>query len=249
MQELTPVILVFLLAGYVKGVIGMGLPTVAMAMLGLLLEPMQAVALLIIPSLVTNVWQFLAGASKLAAIKRLWIMLVFVCIGTGFGIHFLVKSTSAWPNILLGIVLAIYSINAFFHPKFAIPLRFEKLLSPFIGIATGALAGATGVFVIPAVPYISSMNLSRDGLIQALGLSFTVSTIALAVALGFNASYSPENLLLSLLAVVPAIVGMYAGQISRDRISPLTFRKYLFGALFILGLYMTIHSGYDLFHC
>ena len=70
MFELLCITLVFLLAGYVKGVIGMGLPTIAMATLGLLLEPAQAAALLVIPSLVTNVWQFLAGGSKMAKIGR-----------------------------------------------------------------------------------------------------------------------------------------------------------------------------------
>jgi uncharacterized membrane protein YfcA len=246
MHDLVLIVLVFLLAGYVKGVIGMGLPTVAMAVLGLLLEPLQAAALLVIPSLVTNVWQFLAGASKIATIKRLWLMLLFVCIGTGFGIRFLAAAISVWPNIALGSVLALYALIALFHPKFSIPSRFEKWLSPVVGGLTGILTGATGVFVIPAVPYISSLNLSKDELIQALGLSFTISTIALAVGLGLNASFSQRDLVLSLLAVLPAMLGMFIGQKSRDKIEPLTFRKYFFGALFCLGTYMAIHSGYKL---
>jgi uncharacterized membrane protein YfcA len=247
MHEFIPIALVFLLAGYIKGVIGMGLPTVAMAVLGLLLEPIQAAALLVIPSLVTNIWQFLAGASKLRTIKRLWLMLLFVCIGTGFGIRFLTASSSIWPNITLGSVLALYSIIALFHPKFSIPLRFEILLSPLVGGLTGILTGATGVFVIPAVPYISSLNLSRDELIQALGLSFTVSTIALAIGLGLNASYSQKDLIISLLAVLPAMLGMFIGQKSRNQIEPTTFRRCFFGALFLLGGYMAIHSGYQLY--
>jgi uncharacterized membrane protein YfcA len=246
MQELITITLIFLLAGYVKGVIGMGLPTIAMATLGLLLAPVQAAALLVIPSLVTNVWQFAAGSAKMATLKRLWPMLLFVCLGTWWGIGLLTASDSAWPNVWLGGVLALYALVALFHPKFSMPVRHEKWLSPIVGFLTGILTGATGVFVIPAVPFLSSMNLSKDELIQALGLSFTVSTIALALGLGFHAKYSQSDLLISVAAVLPAMLGMWVGQKTRDSLDPMTFRKCFFGALFVLGAYMAIRSGYGL---
>ena len=246
MRELLFITLVFLLAGYIKGVIGMGLPTIAMATLGLLIEPVQAAALLVIPSLVTNVWQFLAGSSKIATIRRLGLMLVFVCIGTWLGIGFLTASKSLWPNIWLGSVLALYALVALFHPKFSMPAHLEKRLSPVIGLLTGILTGATGVFVIPAVPFISSMNLSKDELIQSLGLSFTVSTIALAIGLGMNASYAKSDFMISIFSVLPAMMGMFIGQKTRDSIEPLLFRKCFFGALFVLGNFMAIRAGYSL---
>ncbi|EPN86571.1 membrane protein, partial [Pseudomonas syringae pv. actinidiae ICMP 19101] len=62
----------FLLAGTVKGVIGLGLPTVAMGLLGLVMLPPQAAALLIIPSAFTNVWQLATGGSLRPLLKRLW---------------------------------------------------------------------------------------------------------------------------------------------------------------------------------
>ena len=248
MFELLCVGLVFLVAGYVKGVIGMGLPTIAMAVLGLLLEPIQAAALLVIPSLVTNVWQFLDGSSKIATIKRLWLMLLFVCMGTWLGIGFLTSSNSYWPSIWLGSVLALYAVVALFHPKFSMNPRFEVRASPLIGVMTGILTGATGVFVIPAVPFISSMNLSKDELIQALGLSFTISTVALAAGLGFHASYASSDLIISVLAVAPAMLGMFIGQKTRDAIEPLRFRKYFFGSLFVLGMFMALRASYSLMH-
>jgi uncharacterized membrane protein YfcA len=173
-------------------------------------------------------------------------MLLFVCIGTWYGIGWLTSSVSAWPSIWLGGVLALYAVVALFHPKFSMNPRHEGWLSPIIGICTGILTGATGVFVMPAVPFISSMNLSKDELIQALGLSFTVSTLALAVGLGFNASYSTSELTMSILVVVPAMLGMYVGQKNRDSIEPNKFRQYFFRALFILGAYMAIRAGYGL---
>ncbi|WP_312410735.1 TSUP family transporter, partial [Shinella sp.] len=75
----------FLVAGIVKGVTGMGLPTVAMGVLGGLLSPLAAAALLVIPSFVTNVWQLLAGQSIMPIVRRLWPMMAGVVLGTFAG--------------------------------------------------------------------------------------------------------------------------------------------------------------------
>jgi hypothetical protein len=63
----------FIAAGFVKGVVGLGLPTVAMGTLSLVMAPVQAAALLIVPSMVTNVWQLAAGPGLRALLlRRLW---------------------------------------------------------------------------------------------------------------------------------------------------------------------------------
>lgn len=237
-DTLALIAVVFLLAGWVKGVVGMGLPTVAMGALGLVMAPVQAAALLIIPSLVTNVWQFAAGPAKGIVARRLASMLILVCIGTAFGIQLLTSGSSRWPSVALGAVLAVYALIALAAPRLAVPPKLERTLSPVVGVITGVLTGATGVFVVPAVPYLSALRLSKDELVQALGLSFTVSTVALAVALGFSGSYPPAVLLASLAAVVPALIGMFVGQRARDRIDPVAFRRWFFIAMLLVGGYM-----------
>lgn len=242
LQQLVLVVTVFLLAGWVKGVVGMGLPTIAMGALGLVMAPVHAAALLVIPSLVTNVWQFVAGPSKGIVIRRFASMMFFVCLGTAIGIRFLTSGSSRWPSLALGAVLSAYAAIALFLPAFKVSRTFERRFSPVVGGVTGLLAGATGVFVVPAVPYLSALRLSRDELVQALGLSFTVSTVALAVALGFSGSFSPAILLASVVAVVPAFAGMFIGQRTRDRIEPAAFRKWFFVAMILVGGYMVIRS-------
>src|ERR1700677_80878 len=74
--------LTFVLAGIVKGATGMGLPTVAMGVLGAFMLPVQAAALLIVPSFVTNVWQLVAGGRFGALARRLWAMMIGIVIGT-----------------------------------------------------------------------------------------------------------------------------------------------------------------------
>lgn len=121
--------------------------------------------------------------------------------------------------------------------------RIERFLSPIIGITTGLLNGATGIFTLPAVPYIQALGLSKDDLIQALGLSFTVSTIALAIGLAQGGAFQLENIGSSTLAIIPALFGMKVGTIVRKRISLKTFRICFFIFIVILGLELIIHSS------
>ena len=118
--------------------------------------------------------------------------------------------------------------------------RHELWASPLVGLATGIVTGATGVFVIPAVPYLQSLGLRKDHLIQALGLSFTVSTLALAAALYGHGEVRLSFAAPAILALLASLAGMHAGQLVRDRLEPDTFRKVFFASLMLLGLYSAI---------
>lgn len=230
----------FLGAGMVKGVAGMGLPTVAMGVLGAIMSPLTAAAILIIPSFVTNVWQMLAGRDTLRLMRRLWAMMLCIVIGTVLGARLLVIVDPVWSGRALGFALTAYATYALFLPTLSVPERVEPWLSPVIGIVTGVLTGATGVFTLPAVPYVQSLGLQKDELVQALGLSFTVSTFALAGGLFAHGAFRIEQLGLSLLAVLPALVGMWLGSIMRQKISPKTFRRCFLLFLIILGLELAL---------
>jgi uncharacterized protein len=242
LESIAIITLVFFIAGWVKGVVGMGLPTVAMGGLGLVMSPVQAAALLVIPSLVTNVWQLLSGPSLRVVLRRLTTMMIFVCLGTAIGIGFLTSGESRWPSFALGTVLALYALIGLFLPKLVVPRKTESVLSPIVGAVTGVLTGATGVFVVPAVPYLSALGFTKDELLQALGLSFTISTIALAIGLGVSASFSRDLIYASLAALIPALIGMYVGQILRNRLDAVVFRKWFFVAMLLVGLYMAVRA-------
>jgi hypothetical protein len=228
----------FFLAGAIKGVAGMGLPTVAMGVLGALISPLAAASLLIVPSFVTNIWQLLAGPSVVPLIRRLWPMMLTVVLGTVLGSAWLTSGDIDVTTSALGVVLVLYSGFTLFARQLRVPRSAEWWLSPAIGAVTGMITGATGVFVIPAVPYLQALGFGRDDLVQALGLSFTVSTFALAAALGMRNAFDSGNLIISVLAVLPALAGMWAGQALRRRISPSVFRKGFLLCLLLLGLEM-----------
>jgi uncharacterized membrane protein YfcA len=234
--------LTFVAAGLVKGVVGMGLPTVAMGVLSLVMAPAAAAVMLVVPSLVTNVWQLFAGPAFGPLLRRLATMMLAVFAGTVLGIGVLTGQSGSLASASLGVVLALYGVVGLVGPRFTVPPKAEPWLSPLVGLVTGLISGATGVFVIPAVPYLGSLGLAKEELIQALGLSFTVSTVALACALGLSGHFQLAAATSSLLAVIPALAGMFIGQRVRGKLQPETFRKWFFVCLVVLGLYMFVRA-------
>lgn len=232
----------FLLAGMVKGIAGMGLPPVAMGILGLGMAPAAAAALLVVPGLVTNVWQLAAGRSFRQLVRRFATMLIGVAGGTFVTIDVLTKGPAVITSAALGGVIAAYGVIGLLSPRFALNRGVEPWLSPVVGVLTGFVSGATGLSFLPAVPYLSSLDLDKDDLIQALGLFFLVSTIALAAALMASGRFPSTLAWSSLLAVVPAILGMRLGMRIRSTLRPEVFRRLLFSAMVLLGLATAVRA-------
>jgi uncharacterized membrane protein YfcA len=236
------VVAAYLLAGFVKGVIGMGLPTVAMGLLAAVMSPAQAAAILIAPSLATNIWQMVAGPYLLALVRRLGAMLLGLFVGAWLGNGILTGENAKPAAIGLGVVLIAYALIGLSKVKFSVPRASEIWLAPIVGVVTGIVMAATGVFVIPALPYLQAIGFDKDELVQALGLHFTVSTVALALILWDGGAFDISLGTLSLFAIAPAVIGMYAGQRMRARISAESFRVFLYVGLLALGALLVVRN-------
>jgi uncharacterized protein len=242
-DQLATIVLVvsaYLLAGFVKGVIGMGLPTVALGVLAAVMTPSQAAAILIAPSLATNIWQMVAGPYFMGLLKRLGLMLLGMFAGAWLGTGILTGENAKPAAIGLGLVLVVYAGFGLSKYRFSVPRHAEIWLGPIVGIVTGYVMAATGVFVIPALPYLQAIGLEKDELVQALGLHFTVSTLALALVLWDGGAFNVSLGTLSLFAIVPAMLGMYIGQHVRRRVSVATFQILLYVGLLLLGVNLLI---------
>jgi uncharacterized membrane protein YfcA len=231
---------VFLLAGIVKGVVGLGLPTLSMGLLTLMVSPAQAATLLLAPSFVTNLWQMAVGPHLRALLRRLWPLLGAVVLGTVAGSGSLSGSNAAAAAVALGAVLIAYAAVALWAPRLRVPRGAEPWAGPLVGLATGFVTGATGVFVVPAVPYLQAIGLEKDELVQALGLSFTVSTLALGAGLALHDAFASSEVMASLLALIPALVGMQCGQWIRARVEPRIFRLWFLASLAVLGGWLAL---------
>ncbi|MCU4179130.1 sulfite exporter TauE/SafE family protein [Bosea sp. BH3] len=232
----------FVLAGFVKGVIGLGLPTIAVGVLGVVMAPAQAAALLAIPNIATNGWQIATGPKLGSTLRRLWPMLAAICIGTWAGAGLLQQEKDGSATLWLGLALVLYALVGLKAAKLRVPPTWEGWLGPVIGFATGVVTAATGVFVLPAVPYLQALGFDKDELVQALGLSFIVSTLALSAGLIGAGALNLTVAGHSVLALVPALAGMAAGQFIRGRISAATFRLCFFAGLLGLGGYLCWRS-------
>ena len=233
---------VFVLAGMVKGVIGLGLPTFSMALLALWMPPAHAAALLLLPSLVTNVWQ--AGPRRTLGplLKRLGGMQAGVWLGTVGGVWLWGPPAGRSGALLLGLALIAYAAWGLAGRSVRVPAAHEGWLGPLLGALTGLLTALTGVFVIPVVPYLQGLGLSKDALVQAMGLSFTVSTLALAVGLWGVGSFGVSGAAASLWMLPAAVLGMWLGQALRTRLSAGVFKRCFFVGLALLGGWM-VRSG------
>jgi uncharacterized membrane protein YfcA len=236
----------FALAGFVKGVVGLGLPTIAMGLLAAAMTPAQGAALLVVPSFITNVWQA-AGPQFMPLLRRLWPMLLGIgagtlCMRAWAGAGLLTADDGAHASMWLGVVLALYAVLGLAAVELSVPARLEPWLSPLIGVLTGIVTAATGVYMIPSVPYLQALGLEKDALVQSLGVSFTVSTLALAVLLVHDGALQTSVAGASLLALAPALAGMMLGQWVRARVRSEVFRVCFFLGSLLLGAHLVVRA-------
>ena len=243
MTFLAIIVMVFVFAGMIKGMIGLGLPAISMGLLTIAMSPFQAASLLIVPSMITNIWQLFAEGRVWLFIRRFWTLLVGIVVGSIWSfLPTLSQSHGKTSEILLGSMLVLYGLYGLCVKNLPHLAAHERWLSPLVGYIGGAVTVATGVVIIPVVPYLQSLHLKRDELVQALGLTFTVSTICLAVFLHHNPMQGITlDYRLSVVALVAALVGMWLGKKIRYQLNEQRFRRLFFIGLVALGGYMLSH--------
>jgi uncharacterized membrane protein YfcA len=229
---------IFLLAGTVKGVIGHGLPTISLGLLAVFLDLPAAMALILVPSLLANLWQGAVGGHAGAILRRIWPFLLMATVTVWLGSAVLQRVDAAFLKALLGVVLIAYGMTGLSGHSLAIDRRSEPWPGVLMGIANGVLTGMTGSFVIPGVIYLRAIGLPRDLLVQAMGMLFGLSTLALGAALGGHGLLTFELGAASLAAVVPALAGIVIGRWIRERLSEKLFRRVFFLSLLLLGAYI-----------
>jgi len=232
----------FFLAGAIKGVIGLGLPTVSLALLTVAIDLPNAMALLLAPSFITNLWQALVGGNGKVILIRIWPFLTMATLMVWFGATALTTVDLALLSALLGALLIAYALISLLGLHITLTRQQEYWSGPVMGMANGILTGMTGSFVVPGVLFLQAIGLGRDQLIQAMGILFTLSTLALAVALQGNSLVSTTQGLLSAAAVVPALIGMMLGQRIREKLSAQVFRRVFFISLLLLGCYIVANA-------
>ncbi len=233
-------VIVFFIAGSVKGIIGLGLPTVSLALLTAIIDLPSAMALMLLPSVVTNIWQAIVGGNFKDTLSRIWPFLLVAGGTVWLGALSLTRVDLSLLSAFLGVLLIVYALLSLSGFRLIIKSQYETWIGGLVGIVNGVLTGMTGSFVVPGVLYLQALNLKRDALIQAMGMLFTVSTLSLGISLQQNKLLVVEQGILSFSCLIPAIAGMMYGQRIRKRLSEKAFRRVFFFSLLILGFYILI---------
>lgn len=235
--------LAFFIAGVVKGVVGQGLPSVVLALLTVVIGLKPALAMLIAPTFVTNVWQALQGSALAAILKRTWSLLLAACAGVWLGVGILAAVDAKIMSVVMAVVLASYGAMGLARPVLPAPPRHHEVwLAPVVGAINGVLAGMTGSLALPGVPYMQALGFDKNTLVQGMGILFTVVSAAMAVAMSDARILSLELAGASVAGIGPALAGMWAGQLVRHRLSEETFRRTMFSALIAIGAFIASRS-------
>lgn len=228
---------VFLLAGTVKGLVGLGLPTITIALTSLVLPLTEAIALIALPTIFTNVWQAAIGGRFWAILGRQWPLIVPLMIALYLTMWLVGQKGPNWAFLVLAAVLIVYSGLGLLRIRLHIHADLEKPLAPVIGVVSGFVAGLVGVPIIPLMPYLQGLDIKPSELVQSLGVVLCATSLTLTVSLLNFGLLDGPRAIVSAAAVVPALAGMWVGQQIRLRLSVEQFRLAVFWALLLTGLY------------
>ncbi|MEM6906466.1 MAG: sulfite exporter TauE/SafE family protein [Pseudomonadota bacterium] len=232
------VIAAFLVGGIVKGTIGLGLPVVVLSVLAQVMPLRDAIAVFLLPGVVSNIWQATSGPWLRPLVARLWSFLLASIAGIVVGVSILAGSKSETMSAVLGALLIAYSTYSLIAPRLPAPGRHEGWMAPTAAGSAGVLCGMTGIFIVPGILYLEALRLPRDEFVQALGITFIVLTTTMAVSLAGFELMGWRHVILSAAGLLPTFAGIWAGRRMRHRISEAGFRRVFFIALIVTGAYM-----------
>ena len=220
----------------VKGVVGIGLPLVSLPVMATFIPIPKAIALLLIPSFVTSVWQAFQGGLFVPSLKRFWPLLLGMGIGTPVSVQMLATFDVKVLYLILGTVVAVFA--ALLHRSLVLPVspRAEPWAAPVVGAASGLVGGLSMLFGPVYAMYLAGLKLGKEHFVAAIALTNVWATFVLAVSMARFNLVGSTDFVASLLALIPAFAGLAIGQRLRGWINEDLFRKTLAGVLFLIGL-------------
>ncbi|MEO1200393.1 MAG: sulfite exporter TauE/SafE family protein [Pseudomonadota bacterium] len=238
---------VFFVAGAAKGTVGLGLPAITIALLAGPVGFRTAIALVLIPAILTNFWQGLGGGQLRTVVVRLWPFLLAGFITLVLTAIFALSVSGTLLAMCLGVILIVNSGAGLLGYHLPPPgPRWETPISGTVGGFNGVVAGLTGVYSVPSALYFPVLELNRDVFVQAVGLWFLICSCVLLVTFGLSATMTLTTLMVSLACVVPTFAGMFIGQRFRNRLNEKRFRQVVQAALFLLGIYLVARAVFPI---
>lgn len=227
---------VFLLAGTIKGLVGIGLPIAAVGILSQVIDPRTAVLAAIFPIVVSNIWQVYRSGDILPAIRRYWLFAAVLAVVLLVTTYFAPSVSPELLVLLLGILVVAFSvINLAFKPPM-LPERFDKAGQIFFATFAGISGGLTAIWGPPMVIYFLARRLEKDEFVRASGLLFLVGSVPLLLGYVQNGLITRDIAILSALMIVPTLLGFTFGERLRKHLDSSRFRTAVLIMFLIMGL-------------
>jgi uncharacterized membrane protein YfcA len=239
--ELLALIVIFLLlSGIIKGFLGIGLPAAGMALLTLIMPPTEAIALLWVPIIVSNAWQFSRATGRRAIIRDYrWFAGAIFCsiLVTSM---FIAMYPTALLTVAIGFAMIVFAANQLFG--LALPIKAGRPWQIGLGVAAGILGGLSSIWSPPVAMYLLATNTSKERFIGATGFLFLSGCLPLGAGLILSGLLGASIVLKSLLGLVVVLVGFQIGERLRGRISQEMFRRFVLFGFLVMGLRLVATS-------
>lgn len=237
-ETILQVLATFMLGGFVKGAIGMGLPQIVLTSLVLVMPLRDALAVFLVPGVVSNIWQATSGPWLFPLVRRLWSYLLSAVVFIWAGVAVLAATKSDIMVLVLGTLLCAYSVWSMTRPRLPGPGKREVWMSPVMGGLGGIMFGMTGTFIVPGLLYLETLGFKRDMFVQALGVTFITISGTLAISMTGQGLVTWDHATLSAMGLLPVGAGIWLGTRVRRHISEAFYRRLFFIALFVIGVYL-----------
>jgi uncharacterized membrane protein YfcA len=238
MASVASICVMLLIAGATKGLIGIGMPIIAVPLLNLVVDLPATVALLSIPLIIANLPQAFTGEKASAVLSRLLPLLCGLALGIVGGVYLLTSVRADLLKGVVGIILIGIVFLMFFAPHFTVPKEQEKFLGPLVGMIGGVLGGLAALPGPLVFVYILALGFSNDRFVQYSSMFLVIAATLMAITLGSIGALGWVDLLGSILAAVPIFIGMKFGTRLRTFVSPSLFRRIILGVVMISGIHM-----------
>lgn len=224
------------LGGLSKGALGVGLPLIAMPTLAFFMSVPQALVLLTVPVFITNIWQSLAGGHLPRVVRRFWPLTLGLVIGVGIGAQILVRLDEHLLYLLMGLVVLMQPAMRLLRPHSVIHPARQRWLAPLVGLIGGVIGGTSGLYGPPIMVYLAGLKLEKNLFAATAAFLFFTGGLALAIFLSRLGVMQAQDLIWSAVALIPAAVGIFAGQAIRARISQGQFDRAITLTMLLIGL-------------
>jgi uncharacterized membrane protein YfcA len=225
--------------GFIKGALGVGTPLLTVPMMAQVLPPQMAIAIMAIPVVVANLWQFAQAERSTEVVSRFWPTFVAILIGTWVGVKILATIDEKTLMFVVGVAVITFAILQGSRFRLHLPVRLVRPAGVFFGGASGLIGGVSSFFGPMLITYLISIRgLSKNQFVSSISFLYVSAVVPWTLTLYYFGILDQRLLIYSAFATLPVTLGLVFGQRIRHQISEARFRYMIIAILIVSGLSM-----------